>query len=65
MRVLNEQMDFCYVKLNTVQFYLNSRKPLDDFQPDSSVTAVSGGCVLVFRFVRGDGVKRQWHTTFS
>ena len=62
MRVLNEQMDFCYVKLNTVQFYLNSRKPLDDFQPDSSVMAVSGGCVLIFR---GDGVKRQWHTTFS
>ena len=64
VRVINEQMDFCYVKLDTVQFYLNSRKPLPDYQPDSSVQAVDGGCVLVFRFVRGDGVKRQWHTVF-
>ena len=57
VRVLNQQMDFCYVKLDTVQFYLNSRRPLPDYQPGSSVQIVSGGWVLVFRFVRGDGVK--------
>ena len=45
------------MKLDTLQFYLNSRKPLRDYQPDSIVQAVDGGCVLVFRFVRGEGVK--------
>ena len=29
--VLNEQMDFSSVKLGTVQYYLKSRKPLEDF----------------------------------
>ena len=63
--VLNEQMDFFYVKLGIVQYYLKSRKPLEDFQPDSNVTAVNGVCVLVFRFVCTDGVKRQWHIIFT
>ena len=39
------------------QHYLNRRKSLPDFQPNSSTQAVHGGYVLVFRFVRGYGVK--------
>ena len=44
--------------------YNSCRKTLPDYQPDSSIQAVSGGYVLVFRFVRGDGVRRQWNTMF-
>lgn len=64
VRVLNTEMDFCYVKLDTVQYYLNLRKSLPDYQPGSTVEMVNGGYILVFRFVCGDGVKRQWNTVF-
>lgn len=59
-RVLNKRMDFCYVVRETVQFHLHKRRPLLDFQPDSERQAIPGGHVLVFKFVRGNGVKRQW-----
>lgn len=57
VRVLNEQMDFCYVELKTVQYYLHYRQPIPDLQPDLE-------SLLVFRFVRGDGVRSQ-HSVFS
>ena len=52
------------VKLDTIQYYLNLRNSLPDYQPGSTVEIVNGGYILVFRFVRGDGVKRQWNTVF-
>ena len=61
VRVLNKQMDFCYVILETVQFHLHRRQSIPDLQPDQDPQdAFDGGCALIFSFVRGDGVQRQW-----
>lgn len=60
VRVLNDERDFCFVELETVQYYMHSHRPLVDLQPDMDCKYVHGGCVLVFRFVRGDGVRHQW-----
>ena len=58
LRVLNKQYDFSYAILGTVQFYLHKRQPAEDaLDCDRSV---DGGYLLVFKFVRGDGVKRNW-----
>ena len=57
LRVLNKQMDFCYVVLETVQFYLHQRPAIEDVDP---ARTVDGGYVLVFRFIRGDGVRPNW-----
>lgn len=57
LRVLNKQMDFCYIVLETVQFYLHQRPAIVDVDPSRTV---DGGYVLIFRFVRGDGVRQNW-----
>ena len=58
LRVLNKQMDFCYVILDTVQFYLHQRQAIEDAVEPSRT--VDGGSLLIFRFVRGDGVRQNW-----
>ena len=58
LRVLNKQMDFCYVILETVQYYLRRRQGIEDAM--DSNRSVHGGHILVFHFVRGDGVRRNW-----
>ena len=60
--VLNDELDFCYVELKTVQYHLHYCQPILDLQPDLDCKCVYGGCVLVFRFVRGDGVRHQWQS---
>lgn len=58
LRVLNKEKDFCHAILDTVQFYLHRRQPAEDaLDPDRSV---DGGYLLIFRFVGGDGVERNW-----
>lgn len=58
LRVLNKEKDFSYVIFETVQFYLHRRRPAEDaLDCDHSV---DGGYLLIFRFVRGDGVERNW-----
>ena len=58
LRVRNKEYDFCYVILETVKYYLHRRQPIvDSYEP---LHSVDGGYVLVFRFVRGDGVRRHW-----
>ena len=63
IRVLNKQFDFCYVIKDTVTFYVHHRKAIIDPTDDS--LSVDGGYILEFRFVRGDGVKRQWECIAS
>lgn len=61
VRVFNEQMDFCYVILETVRFHLHRRQPVPDFQPDFEPHhTVDGGYAVIFHFVRGDGVRSHW-----
>ena len=58
LRVLNKEKDFCYAILETVQFYLHRRQPVED--ADDPERSADGGYLLIFRFVRGDGVQRNW-----
>ena len=63
LRVFNKEKDFCYVILETVQFYLHRRQPAEDaVDPERSA---DGGYLLIFRFVRGDGVERNWEDIAS
>lgn len=58
VRGLNSNGDFCYVILNTLEFYLHKRKPLIEYLPTSEGPAVSVrelGYTLIFTFIRGDG----------
>ena len=61
VRVYNEQMDFGYVMLETVQYHLHRRQPLPDYQPDLELRhTVDGGYAVIFHFIRGDGVRSHW-----
>ena len=60
VRVLNKQLDFCCVKLETVRYHLQRRRPVPNFQPDCEEDFIDGGYSLVFTFVRMDGVRRHW-----
>ncbi len=59
IRGLNDRLDFCYVNLKTVCFYLYERKPIPDYTL-SGKQLIRGGNILVFRFVRMDGVRSKW-----
>ncbi len=56
--------DFCFVILETVEFYLHKRSPLVEYFPTSDGQVISQrrelGHMLVFTFVRGDGVKEDF-----
>ena len=60
MRALNPRLDFCYVNLETVQFYMHERKPLVEYDADGTKKFNYGGTTLVFRFIRMDAVQRHW-----
>ena len=60
MRALNPCLDFCYVNLETVQFYMHERKPLVEYDADGTKKFNYGGTTLVFRFIRMDAVQRHW-----
>ena len=53
LRVINKEMDFCYVVKETVQFYLHQRESIEDAVDRSR--RVEGGHMLFFSFVRGSG----------
>ena len=59
IRILAENLDFCYVNIDTVQYYLHRRQAIKEFDMEGSAISMHGGYVLVFRFVRMDGVRRQ------
>ena len=60
IRIKNKQLDFCYAKLETVEFYLQRRAPVEEFTlSGDAITSTHGGHVLTFKFVRMDGVRRH------
>ena len=59
IRILSKNLDFCYVNIDTIKYYLHHRCDLKDFDMEGSVVNIPGGDVLMFRFVRMDGVRRQ------
>ena len=56
IRGINAHLDFCAVLADTVVFHLHKKAPILDHLRGESV---DGGYVLIFRFVRFDGVKDQ------
>lgn len=56
IRGINEQLDFCAVLKDTVVFHLYCKAPIKDF---ITRELLCGGYMLVFRFVRFDGVRRH------
>lgn len=59
IRGLNDRLDFCYVNVDTVRYHLHQRQSVQSFSPEG-VETTHGGYVLIFKFVRMDGVKQQW-----
>ena len=63
-RGININGDFCYVILNTVEFFLYHRRSLKEFVPsaDGGVKEICRhtGDMLVFSFVKGDGTPAQF-----
>lgn len=53
---INAQMNFCYVHLQSVQYYLHQRQPL--YTPEGKEEFTSG-YILVFKFVHMESVKRS------
>ena len=65
LRVLNKGGDFCYCHRESVQYYLHQRKSLISIEVDQDgkvVRCLSGGYVLVFKFVCIDGTFAQYST---
>ena len=59
MRGINDRLDFCYVNLSTVKYWLHKRKAVEDFHPGGK-KLINGGNILVFMFVRMDGVRSMY-----
>ena len=69
IRGLNSSGDFCYIKPNTVEFYLKHMSGKTEYQLLSDGTLsknlFGAGCCLVFSFVRDDGTLHQWNTVLE
>ena len=61
IRGINAHLDFCAVLAETVTYHLHKKAPINDYL---SSETINGGYVLIFKFVRFDGVKDQL-TTFN
>lgn len=64
-RGLNCNGDFCFVILNTIEYYLFKRDPLKEYIPSEgsekpTLKSRDLGYMLVFSFVRGDGTKSDF-----
>lgn len=58
LRILNPRRDFCYVHLETVEYWLHKRKSIQEFDEEGhAIVSKKGGYILVFRFVRMDKVQ--------
>ena len=52
------RLNYCYIVLETVEFYLHKRQPLQEFVPAQGKPLCNPrdlGYMLTFSFVRGDG----------
>ena len=64
-RIINISGDFCYVVAGTVRFWLTEKRPLKEFFYFGDYLLelqISNDLLLIFNFVRGDGVKAQYNT---
>ena len=62
-RGINPNGDFCYVILDTVEYYLYRRQPLKEYIPGGEEPILEYremGHMLVFQFVRGDGTRSEF-----
>ena len=64
-RIQNINGDFCYVTPGTVQFWLHEKKAVKEFfyVGDKLLEGhIENDLLVIFTFVRGDGVKAEYHT---
>ena len=60
-RCLNRHLNFCYVNEKTVRFYIHKRASVGEYNPEKGeMDELSGGNLLVFKFVRMDGLAKEW-----
>lgn len=66
-RGINHNGDFCYVILNTIEFYLYKRRPIKEYIPSNPIKpqTLSIGHMLVFCFVQNNGTPSQFGTDAS
>ena len=64
LRGININGDFCYIILNTVEFYLYHRRSVKEYVPTEDLKVKEchrdAGDMLVFCFVKGDGTPDQF-----
>ena len=60
IRGINERMNFCYANLRSIHFYLYKRQALIDYTFNGKQD-IDSGHLLVFKFVRMDGVQEDWN----
>ena len=56
--------DFCYCHRESVKYYLHKRKDVEEVD-DDGIRVTEGGYILVFKFVRMDGVCHEYHRVCS
>ena len=64
-RILNRNGDFSYVVRGTIQFWLHQKSPIKEFFSVGKQfveNEIENDLVLVFTFVRGDGVNSEYNT---
>lgn len=64
-RGLNKNGDFCFVILDTIEFYLYRRRPLKEYIPTElgiDIRHRELGYMLVFTFVKGNGTSDRFGT---
>ena len=66
-RGINTNGDFCFVILETIEFYIYKKRPITEYRPGTPIQAVhkQAGYGLVFSFVKGNGTPSQFGTDTS
>ena len=65
VRGINVNGDFCYVILQTIEFYLYHRRPIKEYVPKNGQTLEITrelGYGLTFSLIRGDGTPNKFGT---
>ena len=61
LRIIHAHQDFCYVERDSVHFHVHKKNPIVEYDANGREISTHRGCyVLVFKFVRMDGVSPRF-----